>query len=100
MGDAEPVEPLDRARYRRRAVIDVVGEADRGDAAGLQGLPRDFGIGEKSFMLDRMSIGRLVQQAFEVGEDQIGFAQCVADARERHPRVIDIHQIDVANQNH
>jgi hypothetical protein len=51
-------------------------------------------------MLDRMPVGRLVEQAFEVGEDQIGSPQRLANPRERHPRVIDIHQIDVADQNH
>ena len=41
MGDAEPVEPRDRAEDRGAAVIDVVGEPDRGDAADLQRLAGD-----------------------------------------------------------
>jgi hypothetical protein len=34
MGDAESIEPVDRAGDRRRAIIDVIGEPDRGDAGG------------------------------------------------------------------
>src|SRR6202043_4148421 len=84
---------------RRRAVIDIVGEADRDDAAGLQGFAGDLGIGEKPFMLDRVAVGRLVEQAFEIGENQIGGAQGLADPRERRAGLRDIHQIDVADQD-
>ncbi len=74
------IEPDDRGR----AVIDVVGEPDRGDPAILQRLAGDLGVGEKALMLDRMAVRRLVEAAFEIGEDEVGRAQFLADPRERH----------------
>ena len=99
MGDAEPIEPGDRAEDRRAAVIDVVGETDRGDPGGLQRLAADFGIGEEALMLDRMSLRRLVKQALEIGEDQIRRAHFGAKPGERHAGIVDAHQIDIADQD-
>jgi hypothetical protein len=99
MAETEPVEPRERAEDGRCAVIDVVGEPDRGDPGTLQRPAGDVGIGEKALMLDRMPVGRVVKQAFEIGEHQIGAAQGLADLRERHAGILDIHQIDVADQD-
>ena len=99
MSDAEPVEPIDRAKSGRCAVVDVIREPDRGDAGALQGFAGDLGIGEKSLMLDGVPVGRLVEQAFEVGENEVSGAQGLADACERHAGILDIHQIDVADQD-
>ena len=61
--------------------------------------PAICGIGEKPLMLDGMPLGRPVQTAFEIGEDEIGLAQFRPDQPERHGRVVDIHQIHVAEQD-
>jgi hypothetical protein len=99
MGDPEPVEPLDRSEDRRRAVIDVVGEPDRRDPALAQGSAGQFGIGEKALLLDRVAGRRVIETAFEVGEDEVGFAHLRPDAGERHSRIIDVHQIHVADED-
>ncbi len=57
MGDPEPVEFGDRAEDRRRAVIDVVGDADHRDSGDPQRLAGDPRIGEKPLILDDMSLG-------------------------------------------
>jgi hypothetical protein len=50
-------------------------------------------------MLHRVPVGRLVEQAFEIGEDQIGGAQRLADPSEGHAGIREIHQIDIADQD-
>jgi hypothetical protein len=42
----------------------------------------------------------IVQTALQVAEDDIGRAKLVANARERDRRVIDVHQVDVAGEDH
>src|ERR1700730_1463877 len=43
--------------------------------------------------------GRLVEQAFEISEDQIGAPEGISHARERHAGILDVHQVDVADQD-
>ncbi len=100
MGNAEPVELHDRAGDRGRAVIDVVGEPDRGNPGDLECLPGNLRIGEKAFAFDRMGTRRLVETAFEIGEDQVGRAHLLTDPRKRHGRVRSIHQVHIADQDH
>src|SRR5581483_5109039 len=99
MGDAEPVEPGDRAEDRCGSVIDVVGEADRGNCAVAKRGAGDLRIGEEAFVLDAVVGRRLVEAAFEIGENQVGRPQPRAHPGKRHARVVDIHQIDVAEQD-
>ena len=71
VGDAEPVQPGDRAEDRGAAVIDVVRETDRGKPGELQRLAADRRVGEEPFLLDGVAVGRLVQQAFEVAVEDM-----------------------------
>ncbi len=100
MPDAEPVELRDRAQDRGIAVIDVVGQPDGGNAGGPECRAGDLRVGEEAFLFDRVPVGRLVQNAFEVGEDEIGGAQFVADPGERHGGVVHVHQVHIADQDH
>jgi hypothetical protein len=99
MDDAAPVELRDRAEDRGRTVIDVVGETDRVKACQFQRLAGDGRIGEKALLLDAMPVGWMLEQAFEITEDGVGLGESALDPAKRHRRVVDIHQIDVANQD-
>ncbi len=72
MGDAELVEAGDRRHDRGLAVIDVVGDPDRGDPGVGQGLARRRRIGEKPLALQGVPAGRRVEAAFEIAEDDGG----------------------------
>jgi hypothetical protein len=50
-------------------------------------------------MLDRVPVGRLIEAAFQIGEGEIGGAQFATDPGERYARVVDIHQIHIADED-
>ncbi len=82
------------------AVMHVVGDADRLDAAAPQRLAAEDRVGEKTFIADRVPACRHRQAAFEIAEHHVGLAQLVAHQGERHGGIGDIHEIDVAGQDH
>src|SRR5260370_28365730 len=100
MADAEHVEPGNRRRDCRLAVIDIVGEPDRPDAGWLQRLAGNERVGEKSFMFHGMPALRPVETAFEVAKDDIGAAELFLNEGERYRRIGDVHQVHVTGEDH
>ena len=96
--NADGVEPPERRPNRLRAVVDVVGSADRMIPADNEGL----GGGErrvKAFVFHRVPGGRLVEAALQVAEQDIGLPQRLLDPREWHLRIGDVHEVDVTGQH-
>jgi hypothetical protein len=96
--NAEAVEPPERRPDRFRAVVDVVGGADRVIPADDEGL----GGGERrveAFVFQRVLGGRFVEAALQISEQDVGVPQRLLDPRERHLRIDDVHEVDVAGQH-
>jgi hypothetical protein len=97
-GDADALQLPERRPDRLLAVVHVVGVADRMKAAEGERLRRrEWRV--ETFALDRVPRTGLVEAALEIPEQHVGPPQGVSDARERHLRIGDVHQIDVAGQH-
>jgi hypothetical protein len=58
--DAKRVEPRDRSQDRCLAVVDVVGDADRGNSGAAQSLSTGEWIGVKPFRVEGLGGRRLI----------------------------------------
>jgi hypothetical protein len=98
--NAKLAEPVNGRSDRRGTIVDVIGDADHADAGVAQCLAADPRRGEEAFILQRMRVRRVIEAAFQIAEHDVGGTQFIPDAAERHPGVVDMHQIDVTGENH
>ena len=92
------VEPRDRGEDVGFAVMHVVGDADGADAGGPERLT-GARVGEEPFVAHGVP-GRNDETAFEIAEHHVGAAELIGDPGEGNAGVGDVHQVDVAGENH
>ena len=98
--NAECVEPSDGGGDGGIAIVHVVGDADHADAGGAQRLATDQRRGEEAFVFRRVPVRGIIEAAFEIAEHDVGGAELLLHACERHRGIVDVHQVDVAGEDH
>ena len=65
-----------------------------------QSIATDGRRGEEAVGLEGLTAWRVIQATFKIGEHDVGRSDFRADARKGPCCVIDIHQVDIACQDH